>query len=173
MCNNYISLLSDLCAAYTWRKNGIAKEAIVLQWAVQTASWDFKPVKSDGLVHCSVENAAVLCKNHCERVTQIWLSATFWFGTFVMFLVPLGVFVWEIFCISIYYASTLSLHYRVYWLYDYTGGHMLILCRVHITGQQWQRSYLRNWRSSRYGLTCAWGSCKIDISILTSNLCYM
>ena len=27
--------------------------------------------KSDGLVHCSVENAAVLCENHRERVTQI------------------------------------------------------------------------------------------------------
>jgi len=25
----------------------------------------------DGLVHCSLENAAVLCENHCERVTQI------------------------------------------------------------------------------------------------------
>jgi len=63
--------------------------------------------KSDGLVHCSVKNAAVLCENHCERVTQIWTSpseeeqefkekhfgclATFWFGTFAMLLVPLGV----------------------------------------------------------------------------------
>ena len=27
--------------------------------------------KSDGLVHCSVKNAAVLCENHCERVMQI------------------------------------------------------------------------------------------------------
>jgi len=30
--------------------------------------------KSDGLVHYSVKNAAVLCENHCERVTQIWTS---------------------------------------------------------------------------------------------------
>jgi len=32
------------------------------------------PEKSDALVHCSVENinAAVLCENHRERVTQIW-----------------------------------------------------------------------------------------------------
>ena len=30
--------------------------------------------KSDGLVHCSVKNAAVLCENHRERVTQIWTS---------------------------------------------------------------------------------------------------
>ena len=29
---------------------------------------------SDGLVHCSVKNAAVLCENHCERLTQIWTS---------------------------------------------------------------------------------------------------
>ena len=28
--------------AYTWRKNGIGKEAIVLQWAIRIASWDFK-----------------------------------------------------------------------------------------------------------------------------------
>ena len=35
-----------ICAhAYTWRKNGVAKEAIVLQWAVRTTSWDFKPGK--------------------------------------------------------------------------------------------------------------------------------
>jgi len=39
-------------------KQGVAKEAIVLQWAVRTASCDFKPVESGGLVHCSVENAA-------------------------------------------------------------------------------------------------------------------
>ena len=41
--NNYISLLSDLCAC---------------------------------VVHCSVKNAAVLCENHCERVTRIWTSAS-------------------------------------------------------------------------------------------------
>jgi len=29
---------------------------------------------SDRLVNCSVENAAVLRENHCERVTQIWTS---------------------------------------------------------------------------------------------------
>jgi len=31
-------------------------------------------LQSDGLVHCSVEKAAVLSGNHCERVTQIWTS---------------------------------------------------------------------------------------------------
>ena len=30
--------------------------------------------KSDGLVHCSVKNAVVLCENHRERVTQILTS---------------------------------------------------------------------------------------------------
>jgi len=30
--------------------------------------------KSDGLVHYSVKNAAVLCENHHERVTQIRTS---------------------------------------------------------------------------------------------------
>ena len=52
-------------------KNGVVKEAIVLQWAIRIASFDFKPGKSDGLVHCSVKNAAALCKNHRERVTKI------------------------------------------------------------------------------------------------------
>ena len=31
--------------AYMWRKNSVTKEAIVLQWAVWTTSWDFKPIK--------------------------------------------------------------------------------------------------------------------------------
>ena len=43
--NNYISLLSDLCACVHVKKYGVVKEAIVLQWAVQIASWDFKPGK--------------------------------------------------------------------------------------------------------------------------------
>ena len=42
--NNYISFHCwVICAhAYTWRKNGVVKEAIVLQWAVWIASCDFK-----------------------------------------------------------------------------------------------------------------------------------
>ena len=43
--NDYISLLSDLCACVHAKKNGIAKEAIVLQWAVWTASWDLQKWK--------------------------------------------------------------------------------------------------------------------------------
>jgi len=40
--NNYISLLSDLCACVHVNKNGVVKEAIVLQWAVRIASCDFE-----------------------------------------------------------------------------------------------------------------------------------
>ena len=69
----YTNCISNL-HAYTWSKNGIIKETIVLRWPVRSTSWDFKPGKSNGLVHCSVENAAVLCENHHERVTQIWTS---------------------------------------------------------------------------------------------------
>ena len=43
--NNYISLLGDLCACVHVKKNGIVKEAIVLQWAVRITSCDFKPGK--------------------------------------------------------------------------------------------------------------------------------
>ena len=43
--NNYISLLSDLCTCVHVKKNGVVKEAIVLQWAVWIASCDFKPGK--------------------------------------------------------------------------------------------------------------------------------
>ena len=45
------------------KKNGVVKEAIVLQRAVRIASCDFKPGKKRWLVHCSVKNAAVLCEN--------------------------------------------------------------------------------------------------------------
>jgi len=61
--------------------------------------------KSDGLVHYSVKNVAVLCENHRERVTQISTSpseeeeeeeedfgrlATFWFGAFAMLFSAIG-----------------------------------------------------------------------------------
>ena len=65
--------------------------------------------KSNGLVHCSVKNAAVLCENHRQRVTQIEVArlkqkkmekkkekhfghlATFWFSTFAMLFSATGV----------------------------------------------------------------------------------
>jgi len=49
--------------------------------------------KSDGLVHCSVKNAAVLCENHRKDLRKFELArlkkkkehfghlVTFWFGT--------------------------------------------------------------------------------------------
>ena len=43
--NNYISLLSDLCACVHVKKNGVIKEAIVLQWVVRNASCDFQTWK--------------------------------------------------------------------------------------------------------------------------------
>ena len=67
--------------------------------------------KSDGLVHCSVKNAAVLCKNHresrkfelaClkkkkkkreeeeEERKHFCRPVTFWFGTFVMLFSTTG-----------------------------------------------------------------------------------
>ena len=92
--NNCISLLSDLCACVHMKKNGVAKEAIVFQWAVRTASWDFKPgKKSSVLVHCSVGNAAVLFENHRElarlqkkkkKKKKEKHFETFWFSTLAM-----------------------------------------------------------------------------------------
>ena len=62
--HNHISnstILNNNCFVAKWFvcmrtifENGIANEAIVLQWLVRTTSGDFKVVKSDGLVHCSV-----------------------------------------------------------------------------------------------------------------------
>ena len=71
--NNYISLLSGLCACVHVKKNGIAieKEAIVLQWVVQTSSWDFKPGKKrwagallSGKCCCFVQNQS--WKSHAD-----------------------------------------------------------------------------------------------------------
>ena len=54
----------------TRKKNGVIKEAIVLQWAVQTTSWDFKLERSDGLVHRSLEMllfcAKTIVKESCK-----------------------------------------------------------------------------------------------------------
>ena len=65
MHNNYISLLSDLCA----------KEAIVLQWVVWTTSWDFKPGKKMmGWCTAHVKKGCCFVWNHGEKVPQIWTS---------------------------------------------------------------------------------------------------
>jgi len=97
--NNYISLLSDLCACVhvkkKWRRKGSHSFSVSGSNPRVTSNL----VKSDGLVHFSVKNAGVLCENHRERVTQFWTSPseeeeeerkhfgrllTFWFGTFAM-----------------------------------------------------------------------------------------
>ena len=56
----------------------------------------------NGLVHCSVENAAVLCENHREselthlkkekkkKEKHFGSLATFWFGTFAMLFSATG-----------------------------------------------------------------------------------
>ena len=74
LCNNYILLLSDLCACVHVKKNGVAKEAIVLQWAVRTTSWDFKPGKKQCAGALLRGKCCCMCKSHCERVTQFWTS---------------------------------------------------------------------------------------------------
>ena len=69
--NNYISLLSDLCACVHGKKNGVVK---FFSERFESPRVTSNLEKSDGLVHCSVKNAAVLCENHRKRVTQIWTS---------------------------------------------------------------------------------------------------
>jgi len=76
LCNNYISLLSDCVHVYTWRKwhrkwshsSSVTGSNCLLR--LQSCK------KSDELVHCSAENAVVLCENHRESVTQIWTSTS-------------------------------------------------------------------------------------------------
>ena len=70
-----ILLLSDIIVLMRTReKNGVYKGS----HSSSVSGWNclvrLKSGKSDGLVHCSVENAAVLCENHRESVTQIWTS---------------------------------------------------------------------------------------------------
>ena len=97
--NNYISLLSDLCACvHAKKKNGVVKEAIVLQWAVRIASRDFQPGKKRwasallsekccGFVQkpswqsCKFELARLKKKKKEKHLGRL---VTFWFGTFAM-----------------------------------------------------------------------------------------
>ena len=70
--NNYISLLSDLCACIhlkkKLRRKGSHSSSVSSSKSPHVTS---NLEKSNGLVHYSVKNAAVLCENHRERVTQI------------------------------------------------------------------------------------------------------
>ena len=67
-----VSLLSDFFVhAYKFEK-GIANEAIVFLWPVQTASWDLKLVKKQWAG--ALLSVTVLSENHHERVIQFWLA---------------------------------------------------------------------------------------------------
>jgi len=90
-----------ICAhAYTWRKNGVAKEAIDLQWAFRSASCDFKPGKKRWAGALLSEKCCCFVRKASWRVTQIWTSpkkekhfgrlATFWLGTFAMLFSAIG-----------------------------------------------------------------------------------
>jgi len=69
--NNYILLLSDLCACVHVKKKWCCKGSHSSSVSGLNRLVTSNLEKSDGLVHCSVRNAAVLCKDHRERVTQI------------------------------------------------------------------------------------------------------
>ena len=86
--NNYISLLSDLCTC-------IVKEAIVFQWVVRTPSWDFKPMR------CFLSPLGVLFVMKTLEDEQ-WVVITVYKLDVLEIL--------RDFCISMYYASALSLH---------------------------------------------------------------
>ena len=62
--------------AYAWRKNGVAieKEAIALQWVVQTSLWDFKPGKKRRAGALLSGKCCCFVWNHRKRVMQIWTS---------------------------------------------------------------------------------------------------
>ena len=72
--NNYISLLSDLCACVHVKKNGVVKEAIVLQLAVRIASCDFKPGKKQWAGSLLSGKCCCFVWKPQWRVTQIWTS---------------------------------------------------------------------------------------------------
>ena len=57
-----------------WRKNGIAKEVIALQWAVRTASWDFKTVKKCWAGALLSGNAAVCAKTIVKESRKFELA---------------------------------------------------------------------------------------------------
>ena len=69
-----VLLLSDLRACIQVLKIGSLMKPYFFQWLVWTASWDFKVVKKWWAGALLSVNAAVLCENHRERVTQFWTS---------------------------------------------------------------------------------------------------
>ena len=86
--NNYISLLSDLCACVhgkkKWRRKGSHSSSVsgsnCLVWL-----WTWK--KAMGWCTAQWKMLLFLCENHRERVTQIWTSGSVLSRCF---LAPLG-----------------------------------------------------------------------------------
>ena len=103
-CRGYDScctvLLITLQICYVW----IFDDLFWMGWAY---FWErgFSKIRPMGVVHCSVQNAAVLCVNQHERFTQHWASSSeerrkkntwpvlrvFGLVPLLRFLVPLGV----------------------------------------------------------------------------------
>ena len=95
-----------ICAhAYTWRKNGVEKEAIVLQWAVRIALCDFKVGKkrwAGALLsekYCcfvrkpswkSHANSCLKKKKKKKKEKHFGRLVTFWFGAFTMLFSAIG-----------------------------------------------------------------------------------
>ena len=96
------SLLSDLCACVhvkkKWRRKGSHSSSVWFESPRVTSNLE----KSDGLVHCSVKNAAVLCKFELARLKKkkkkkkkkkekhFGRLVIFWFGTFAMLFSTTG-----------------------------------------------------------------------------------
>ena len=96
--NNCISLLSDLCACVHVKKNGVVKEAIVLQWAIQIASCDFKMLfcaktivkESSKFELARLKKKRKKKKKKKKKEKRFGRLVTFWFGTFAMLFSTTG-----------------------------------------------------------------------------------
>ena len=69
LSNDYVSLLGDRLSAHAYkRENGVTNEAIVIEWAAAAPGGSEKAMGR--CMHCLVENAAVSCENHHDRLRQ-------------------------------------------------------------------------------------------------------
>jgi len=73
--NNYISLLSDLCACVhvkkKWRRKGSHSSSVSVSKSPRVTS---NLEKIDGLVHCSVKNAAFCAKTIVKKSRKFELA---------------------------------------------------------------------------------------------------
>ena len=85
--NNYISLLSDLCGYVHVKKKRHCKGNHSSSVSGSNHLVRLQTCKrSEGLVHCSVENAAVLCESHPYLVSLLFADLlSLYFVTFLMF----------------------------------------------------------------------------------------